>query len=405
MTRELPYERGAMLRGTEDDFAKLQVAWRVVAARHAEGSLYDFTGLVRSMLAGADGEPLDDELAPAVHWDLLRSLALEHLGGDPDRDDVFVANRATAAIFAAIQVLAPRGGRVAGVSAGYSHPAVWRAVRWAGATLDDGGAIAGADLVVLTRLAVTYDVLPLEEIERAVVEARAAGSPVFVDDAGGARVGPAVLGQPRTLELGADVGATGLDKYGTIGPRLGLLAGRRDLVSRIRALAIELGLEARPMLYGAVVRSLEQYRPDRVRALVAATNELGDALEARLPWVERTPVAVKLPGAGTLAEAARRADACDTVSQASATVGPGLAPVEATAALAMLLLRDHGIHTVHFAALPPGTDALLLKFVAPETLARFGGATAFATAVDESLDELARLLPDDRMLRRLLLGG
>jgi len=395
MTRELPYERGAMLRGTEDDFAKLQVAWRVVAARHAEGSLYDFTGLVRSMLAGSDGEPLDDELAPAVHWDLLRSLALEHLGGDPDRDDVFVANRATAAIFAAIQVLAPRGGRVAGVSAGYSHPAVWRAVRWAGATLDDGGAIAGADLVVLTRLAVTYDVLPLEEIERAVVEARAAGSPVFVDDAGGARVGPAVLGQPRTLELGADVGATGLDKYGTIGPRLGLLAGRRDLVSRIRALAIELGLEARPMLYGAVVRSLEQYRPDRVRALVTATNELGDALEARLPWVERTPVAVKLPGAGTLAEAARRADVAK----------PSLAPVEATASLAMLLLRDHGIHTVHFAALPPGTDALLLKFVAPEMLARFGGASAFAAAVDESLDELARLLVDDRMLRRLLFGA
>jgi L-seryl-tRNA(Ser) seleniumtransferase len=395
VTRELPYERGAILRGTEDDFAKLQLAWRVVAARHGEGSLYDFTGLVRSMLAGADGEPLDDELAPALHWDRLRTLALEHLGGDPDGDDVFVANRATAAIFAAIQVLAPRGGRVAGVSAGYSHPAVWRAVRWAGATLDDGGTIAGADLVVLTRLAVTYDVLPLEEIERAVGEARAAGAAVFVDDAGGARVGPAVLGQPRTLELGADVGATGLDKYGTIGPRLGLLAGRRDLVSRIRALAIELGLEARPMLYGAVVRSLEQYRPDRVRALVAATKELGDALEARLPWVERTPVAVKLPGAGTLAEAARRADVAK----------PSLAPVEATASLAMLLLRDHGIHTVHFAALPPGTDALLLKFVAPEMLARFGGAAAFAAAVDESLDELARLLGDDRMLRRLLLGA
>src|SRR5215211_8615453 len=165
MTRELPYERGAMLRGTEDDFAKLQVAWRVVAARHAEGSLYDFTGLVRSMLAGSDGEPLDDELAPAVHWDLLRSLALEHLGGDPDRDDVFVANRATAAIFAAIQVLAPRGGRVVGVSAGYSHPAVARAVRWAGGELDDGGDIDGANAVVLTRLAVTYDALSLDEVE------------------------------------------------------------------------------------------------------------------------------------------------------------------------------------------------------------------------------------------------
>ena len=391
---ELPYERGAILRGTEDDFAKLQVAWRVVAARHGDGSLHDFTGLVRSMLAAADGDPLDDELAPALHWERVRELALEHLGGDPERDDVFVANRLTAAIFAAVQVLAPRGGRVVGVSAGYSHPAVRRAVRWAGAELDDGGDVAGADLVVLTRLAVTYDVLPLEEVERAIGEARAGGIPVFVDDAGGARVCPAVLGQPRTLELGAEAGATGLDKYGTIGPRLGLLGGGRELVSRVRALAIELGLEARPMLYGAVVRSLEQYRPERVRELVAATQDLGDALAASLPWVERTPVAVKLPGAGTLAEAARRAE----VAQ------PPLVPVEATAALAMLLLRDHGIHTVHFAALPPGTDALLLKFVAPETLARFGGAPAFAEAVDGALDALARLLRDPPALRTLLLG-
>jgi L-seryl-tRNA(Ser) seleniumtransferase len=58
----------------------------------------------------------------------------------------------------------------------------------------------------------------------------------------------------------------------------------------------------------------------------------------------------------------------------------------------MILLRDYGILTVHFAALPPGTSALLVKFIPPETLARFGGADAFAAAVDESLEEVARLL-------------
>ena len=67
----------------------------------------------------------------------------------------------------------------------------------------------------------------------------------------------------------------------------------------------------------------------------------------------------------------------------------------------MLLLRDHGILTVHFAALPPGTSALLLKFVPPETLERFGGAERFAAAVDESLDELARVV-DAGGLRELL---
>jgi L-seryl-tRNA(Ser) seleniumtransferase len=230
-----------------------------------------------------------------------------------------------------------------------------------------------------------------------VAETRRLGVRLFVDDAGGARVGPAIFGQPKTLELGADAGATGLDKYGTTGPRLGLLAGRADLVGRIRARGIELGLEARPMLYPAVVRSLERYSPERVRDLVAATNELGDALEARLPWVARTPVAVKLEGEDVLAEAARRAGV--QVTQCH------LVPYEATAALAMLLLRDHGILTVHFAALPPGTSALLLKFVPPELLARFGGAERFADAVDEALGELATLVTDEEALRRLLAAG
>jgi L-seryl-tRNA(Ser) seleniumtransferase len=191
-------------------------------------------------------------------------------------------------------------------------------------------------------------------------------------------VGPAVLGQPKTLELDVDAGVTGLDKYGTSGPRLGLLGGNADLVARIRARGIELGLEARPLFYPAVVRSLAQYRPERVRQLVASTAEVADALP---DWATRTPVAVKLEGEDILAELERRGAA-----------DRSLVPVEATAGLAMLLLRDHGVLTVHFAAIPPGTSALLLKFIPPETLVRFGGAGRFAEAVDASLDELARIV-------------
>ncbi|MEX2211114.1 MAG: hypothetical protein WD689_05055 [Gaiellaceae bacterium] len=386
----LPYERGALLTGTESDFAKLRAAWRILARRSRDGRVFDFTGLVRSLDLG-DTPPfaLDDELAPALYGERLTELALEHLGGVPGRDDVFVANRLTAAVVAAMQVLVRPGSRVVGVSPSYTHPAVIRAVRLAGGEFEDGGAAEGADLVVLTRLAVTYELLPDEELGRSY------DSPVFVDDAGGARVGPAVFGQPRTLELGAELGATGLDKYGTTGPRLGLLAGRAELVAEIRARAIELGLEARPMLYPAVVRSLESYRPERVRELVAATAAVGEALAERLgEWVVRTPVAVRLEGEAILAEGLRRAGLAEAP----------LVPIEATAALAMVLLRDHGILTVHFAALPPGTAALLLKFLPPETLERFGGAEAFARAVDESLDEVARLLKRPAELRDLLAG-
>jgi L-seryl-tRNA(Ser) seleniumtransferase len=381
----LPYERGEVLTGTGADFAKLRSAWRIVERRSREGSLFDFTGLVRSL--HVEDDVLDDELSPALYGERLTELALEHLGGVPGRDDVFVANRTTAALVAAMQVLVRPGSRVVGVSPSYTHPAAVRAVRLAGGAFAEGGDPEGADLVLLTRLAVTYELLPEDELVRHFA------APVFLDDAGGARVGPAVFGQPRALELPVQAAVTGLDKYGTTGPRLGLLAGRAELVAEIRARAIELGLEARPMLYAAVVRSLEQYRPERVRELVAATAAVGEALEERLgDWVTRTPVAVRLEGDAMLAEALRRAGLGGTT----------IVPIEATAALAMTLLRDHGILTVHFAAVPPGTAALLLKFVPPETLERFGGAASFARAVDESLDEVAPLLRSPGELATLL---
>jgi L-seryl-tRNA(Ser) seleniumtransferase len=381
----MPYAAGEVLRDTGDHVAKLRKAWRVLAER----PVFDFTGLERSLeLADIPPEHLDDELAPALYGGRLTELALEHLGGDSARHDIFVANRTTAALVAAMQVLVRPGDRVVGVSPSYTHPAAVRAVELAGGDFEEGGDPGGADLVLMTRLAVTYEALPLERIEETV----AAGVPVFLDDAGGARVGPAVLDQPKTLELDVVAGVTGLDKYGTTGPRLGLLAGDRRLIESVRARAVELGLEARPLLYPAVVRSLEQYRPERVRELVETTNALGEALTERLgDWVRRTPVAVRLEGEDLLAEAMQRGGS-----------DAAIAPIEATAGLAMLLLRDHGILTVHFAALPPGTSALLFKFVRPETLESFGGAGTVAAAVDQSLDTLAGVLGSPAGLRELL---
>ena len=245
--------------------------------------------------------------------------------------------------------------------------------------------------MVVTRLAVTYEALAGDELTAVVVAARERELLMVADDAGGARVGPALLGQPRTLELGVDVGVTGLDKYGVTGPRLGLLAGRRDLVDTIRARAIELGLEARPLLVPAALRSLEQYRPERVRELVAATQELGDALEPRLgKAIARTPFTVKVRGEGILA---------------AAEADEGLVPIEATAALAMQLLSDHGLLTVHFAAVPPGTPDLLLKFVPPETLASLGGPEALASAITASFERTLDALRSAESVRELLYGA
>jgi len=210
-------------------------------------------------------------------------------------------------------------------------------------------------------------------------------------------VGPALFDQPRALEIGVDVVATGLDKYGTVGPRLGVLAGEKSLVSRIRARGFEMGLEARPLLYPAAFRSLAGYTPERVRHLVETTRVVAAAVKRVVGdhRVHETPMIAEL-----LAE-----DILEIAMERAGLRTPPIVPIEATAALAMLLLRDHGMMTVHFVGLPPGTSALMIKFIPPETLARFGGAQVYARAVDEALAKLAPIVSDPEKIRRLLFGA
>jgi len=297
------------------------------------------------------------------------------------------------------------GDVVIGVSASYSHPSVMRAAKHVGVRFIDTTGLAmfkaavtdepKVALVDLTRLAVTYDLMPVEEIRAIVRLAHDRGALVYMDDAGGARVGPAGFGQPRMLELEVDLGATGLDKYGTVGPRLGLLAGRADLVARIRATGFEFGLEARQMLYPAVVRTLEQYDPARVQALIETTRQISRELR---PFIgnrlRETPTTVQIPAD----------DILEIAMQRGGVEEPPIVPYEAAAAMAMLLLQNHGMLMVHFVGVPPGTADLLIKFVPPETLERFGGARRYARAIDDSLSHLGALLREPASITGLLLG-
>ena len=402
----LSYARGKILLSTEDDFHKLQRAWALIRERGPD-NVYIFTGLEHSLPLAIDELPFaDDEIAPALCFERLKALALEHLGGSPETDDVAVFNRLTGATMATHLTLVKPDDVVIGVSASHSHPSVVRAARHVGARfIDTAGLGAFRDtiatersvtLVVLTRLAVTYDLLPLDAIETIVRLAHDKGALVYIDDAGGARVGPAGFGQPRMLELGVDIGATGLDKYGTKGPRFGLLAGRKDLVGRIRVKGFEFGMEARQMLYPAVVRTLEQYDPARVRALIATTTQIAGELRPLLGnRLRETPTTVQIAADDILEIAMERGGALEAP----------VVPYEASAALSMLLLRDYGMLMVHFVGVPPGTADLLIKFVPPETLERFGGAGKYAEAVDSSLTRLGELLRHPESIRELLMGN
>ena len=230
---DLSYARGKILAGTEDDFQKLQLAWSLIRQRGPR-NIYIFTGLEHAMpLAAEELEFADDEIGPALSFDRLKALALDHLGGSPETDDVAVFNRLTGATLATRLTLVKPGDVVIRVSETHSHPSVVRAANHAGSRfIDTAGLAAFRDaiatekpsLVVLTRLAVTYDLMSVDAIRTVVRLAHDKGALVYVDDAGGARVGPAAFDQPRMLELGVDIGAPA-STNGTVGPRFGLLGG------------------------------------------------------------------------------------------------------------------------------------------------------------------------------------
>ncbi len=401
----VPYARGSILSSTEDDFQKMQEAWRHIRRRGPEQT-FNFSGLEHGLPLRADELPIaSDFLAPALYFNEFQDAALAHMGGERGRHDAALFNRITGATLATHLALVEAGDVVVGVSASYSHPSVPRAAARVGATLIDtegadqfGEVLAREDnvsLVVLTRLAVTYEILPHEQIAAIVHLAHARDIPVYLDDAGGARVGPAVFDQPKALELGVDVAATGLDKYGTQGPRLGVLAGDKDLVATIRARGFELGVEARPLLYPAATRSLAESTPERVRELVAVTQTVAEAVRGRVgSRLNETEVIAELLADDILELAMERAELDEAP----------IVPYEASAALAMLLLRDAGVISVHFVGLPPGTSALMLKFISPEALESFGGAERYADAIDDAFDKLAALLRDPEAIRTLLLG-
>src|SRR5487761_161670 len=110
----LAYARGAILSSGEREFRKLQVAQGHIRRRLEKGgpgSVFNLSGLERGMNPRA-GDTFNDELSPALYGERLRELGLDHLGGDPDRHDVVVCNRQSAALLAALMVMVKGGSRV-----------------------------------------------------------------------------------------------------------------------------------------------------------------------------------------------------------------------------------------------------------------------------------------------------
>lgn len=406
------YARGRHLASSADEVRRLRngqrIAAEAVATRGSE-AVAIFTGNLRHFpVAPDDLDDLCEEwVGPGLFADQLRSVAISHLGGHAS-DAAAVVNRTSGGIVAAMLALCGSRTVVSVVPQGdRSHASVVRGCRLAGVdlvehhdleTLGDVLYVHLPRLVVVTTVASSLARLTDDHARSAIEVAHRAGAIVFMDEAYGARLRPVLHGGQRSLELGGDIAITNSDKAGLSGPRAGVMVGREDLVVAALAKASELGIEARAPIALGALRSLEAYDPEILRTEAADGVAIADALEARFgdSVVHRSDLGPTISEDDVAEIVFGRAS--DLARENSRPV-----PCEVTAAVGMLLLRDHAVVTVNTHGQPGGRVSLRFK---PTTGAvDLIPADRLAEAVDHAISVVAANLHDERWMQTTLFGS
>jgi L-seryl-tRNA(Ser) seleniumtransferase len=402
------YARGRVITGEVAEAQRQQRAYAIVRdrfARFGDAGLFNLTGLIRAFPYAAGDE---DAMRSYVHFIArsqgeLEALALQRMGGEPARHDGFLSTRVTAAMLAIMLTLVRPHDRVVSlVAADRSHPSVKQAVDLAQGRFEEVTEIEDfvaalareprPAMVVLTLISPSKNHLPRAVTERAVAEARRAGALVVLDDAHmAARI--SLFDEPPALAFSApDVAVWSLDKH-VPGPRSGFVAGARDLIQRIRARALSLGVEAQLGQYLAGRHAVEAFDPEPIRAAARLSERV---LKALGPELEGKGY---LAGAGI---AVTGEDFLEIALRRTRRNGSVLVPIEAVAFASMKILESHGAVMIPAVGMP-GAACTFRLMLYPDG-ERFGERN-IRDAWRLGMDALCGALDDADAVRAMLHGG
>ncbi len=404
------YARGKILASSVDEKIKYQKALHVIKERaklHGEQSFYIFTGNMRNnnMLPTDLAIMSEEWVGQGLFLDDLRTAGIAHVGGNPEKDDVAVFNRTSAANVATALALGGVGKNLVSFAPQKKHhPSVVR-----GAALSQSTLLSVASAEELRALPVTGDnafcfitsvtsellYFNEEEMREGIEVAMEKGMTIVVDDAYGARVRPILYGFTPALQAGAHAVITNNDKAGLNGPRAGIMVGEPGLVTRIHSKACELGLEARAPISLAVLRSLNSFSDEDLKGEVAVGKEMYTALSALLG---EENVHASLLGPEVTAETLLR-----LMLERSGVAKESIAivPAEATSAMGMELLARFGIVTTNACGMPGARVSLRLK-TNRETMQRIGGAGEVAQMFVTAMDAVGAYVQDFEQVKKML---
>ncbi len=415
----LGYAPGTILTDDLADYRSVLAAEEVLLYRYKKEGLDG----VKNVMMLVDNCSLPDYfrgpayeeryLASKLSEERLEGLVKAHLGGD-DSFRVLAFNRTTAANLTVVLALARPGTAVPYVVPtypkpgfkGHGHPSIPRAVELARAdcpiviTLEELKAVVNRSEVSLIAVCPSYRGVIAEEITRGACQlGRSRGIPVFVDDASGARIRTIGEHQGRAVDLGADVVVTSCEKYGLNGPRAAVVVGRKELMVRIGAKAAILGTEARPSVAAAIVRCLEEFTPERGAAIYRDWEERHRTLFEAMRKVFGDRVSWKPYGGVWLLPE----DILEIAMERAGIEETEFAPVDASTALAMILLRTHGYMTIPALHYPGASKSLTIHLAQPS--AQRLTPHEITAAVDEAFTALAKILTNREKMEAVLFGS
>ena len=386
-----------LIKNSLDEMKKREISLKVIKSiidKKGKNSLCDLTGLSGGFLAKQnDLNLLETYIGPAIFEEELQIVGKEHLGGEK----IFAANRTSSGILATILAIVKKNTSVIHFLPEFpSHPSIPRSCKLVGAkylefdNLDDfkNNFSEDTSLVIITGSTMDHKILEIDDFNDIIGIAKNNNIPVLVDDASGARLRTAIYFQDKATDLGADLVVTSTDKL-MMGPRGGLMAGKSELIDKIKTKAHQFGLEAQPPSILAMVKGLEEYDENNLRKSLSKKEKLVILVDSSFSMFEETPTGIMVSEKSLEKEVLLNNE-----------INPNISSKDLCFLWAMILLKEENIITIPAVSMPGASPTIRFDLAAND--AKNLDINLLFDKINSSFKTLLTASKDESLARKVL---